>query len=137
MSDELTTAELLGEAWMQLGHSANMVADLPMHLASGDLPKHVRHACAESFMVNAALIAGVCEPITEGDDRDLCVTVQALAAQHVKTYGRARLDDALIELPDFDEVKAHLLDLLSCVVDGNEQLEAVVLDAILRTEPMT
>lgn len=136
MSDELTTSELLGEAWMQLGHSANMVADLPLHLA-GDLPKHVRHACLESFMVNAALIASVCQTIADGDDLDLCVMVQALTTAHVETYGRARLDDALVELPDFDEVKAHLLDLLSCVVDGNERLEAVVLDAITRTEPMT
>lgn len=41
---------------MQVGHALNLVCELPEWLHRAPLPKHLRHAAAESFLMNCRLL---------------------------------------------------------------------------------
>jgi len=51
---------------MQVGHALNMVAELPEWMMHGSLPKHLRHACADSFLMQSRFLVDFFE---KGDPR--------------------------------------------------------------------
>ena len=126
-----TTLDLTGADAMQLGHSANMVAALPDHLA-GDLPKHVRHASLDAFGVHASLLAQFL--VESGvDDARLSDLIQ-MVADHVTTYGPVRADEPLVSI-DTAEVRSWLLPLVAEQVAGIDPIDGYVTAAIAGDYP--
>lgn len=96
--------DLLGDDAMQLGHTINMVADLPRYLHNlYPLHAHVRHAVAESFAINAALLAQfIDEQIgdqTSDEDLAFLNELRQVVRAHVTTYGTERRDEPLAAVP--------------------------------------
>jgi hypothetical protein len=52
VSDDEPTPEQLKAYLMQVGHALNLVCELPEWIERAPLPKHLRHAAAESFAMN-------------------------------------------------------------------------------------
>jgi hypothetical protein len=118
MTDTARPLDLLGEDAMQLGHTINMVADLPRYLHEGyPLHAHVRHAVAESFAINAALLARFIEQhprVLTDDDVEFLDEVAHTVEAHVTTYGTERRDDPLPTVPA-REWRTRLFTLLDKV----------------------
>lgn len=119
MTDSERSLDLLGVDAMQLGHAANMVAALPDHLAKDPMPKHLRHACLESFAINAALIAGFL--IERGVVDDRLADIVDFTEDHVVRFGNGRATDPLAARNP-TEVKAWLLSLLAEAVQDRQPL---------------
>ncbi len=56
VSDDEPTPEQLKAYLMQVGHALNLVCELPEWIDRAPLPKHLRHAAAESFAMNCRVL---------------------------------------------------------------------------------
>lgn len=96
---------------MQVGHALNLVCELPEWLERAPLPKHLRHAVAESFAMNCrVLVEFMWSSGRKGDIRasDYCrdgwldgekpSEVTWLGDKHVAHMTTARIDEPLVTL---------------------------------------
>lgn len=95
---------------MQVGHALNLLAELPEWLEDGRLPKHPRHAVAESFAMNCRILDEFFWNTSSGDigrrdyetSGNLTVkrpkAITETVSKHVARLARARLDDPLVTM---------------------------------------
>lgn len=121
---------------MQVGHALNLVCELPEWLERAPLPKHLRHAAAESFAMNCrVLVEFMWNSGWNGDVRasDYCrdgwpdgekpAEITWLGDKHVAHMTAARIHEPLVVLTY--EQRCAIRDR---ILEAAEQFVAAIVD---------